>query len=88
MSTREESSVDEPVIESRDELVGYFASGEKPAERWRIGTEHEKFVYWKDSHRAPSYEERGGIHAASGGGIGEFELPDSTQPPRPLAFSL
>lgn len=63
MSTREESSVDEPVIESRDELVGYFASGEKPAERWRIGTEHEKFVYWKDSHRAPSYEEPGGIHA-------------------------
>ncbi|RYD48081.1 MAG: glutamate--cysteine ligase, partial [Sphingomonadales bacterium] len=53
-----------PVIESRDQLIGYFAKGEKPVERWKIGTEHEKFVYWKTpDHRAPSYEEPGGIHA-------------------------
>jgi glutamate--cysteine ligase len=38
-----------------------FAGGEKPEERWRIGTEHEKFVYRLDDHRAPSWEEPGGI---------------------------
>lgn len=64
MSTKTVSNSNAPVIESRDQLIGYFAKGEKPAERWKIGTEHEKFVYWKTpDHRAPSYEEPGGIHA-------------------------
>ena len=64
MSTKTVSTKTAAVIEDRAQLVEYFAKGEKPAERWRIGTEHEKFVYWMDgSHRAPSYEERGGIHA-------------------------
>ncbi len=51
----------DPVIEHHDQLIGYFAGGEKPAGRWRIGTEHEKFVYRKADHRAPSYDEPGGI---------------------------
>jgi len=64
MSTKTVSNSTAPVIEHRDQLIGYFAKGEKPAERWKIGTEHEKFVYWKTpDHRAPSYEEPGGIHA-------------------------
>ena len=48
-------------IESRDDLISVFAAGEKPREQWRIGTEHEKFVYRCDDHRAPSYDEPGGI---------------------------
>lgn len=63
MSTKTVSKGNEPVIESRQQLIAAFAKGEKPAERWRIGTEHEKFVYWNADHRAPSYEEPGGIHA-------------------------
>jgi glutamate--cysteine ligase len=64
MSTKTVSDNNAPVIEDRSQLVDYFARGEKPRERWRIGTEHEKFVYWKTpDHRAPSYEEPGGIHA-------------------------
>ncbi len=64
MSTKTDTNTHAPVVESRDQLIAYFAAGEKPAERWRIGTEHEKFVYWKTpDHRAPSYEEPGGIHA-------------------------
>jgi glutamate--cysteine ligase len=64
MSTKTVSNSDAPVIEDRAQLVEYFARGEKPKDRWRIGTEHEKFVYWKTpDHRAPSYEEPGGIHA-------------------------
>ncbi|HEX8554353.1 MAG TPA: glutamate--cysteine ligase [Sphingomonas sp.] len=50
-----------PLIESRDQLIAHFASGEKPPERWRIGTEHEKFVFHEADHRAPSYDEPGGI---------------------------
>ncbi len=38
-----------------------FEKGEKPADRWKIGTEHEKFVYRTADHRAPSYDEPGGI---------------------------
>jgi glutamate--cysteine ligase len=38
-----------------------FQGGEKPPEAWRIGTEHEKFVYRLDDHRAPSWDEPGGI---------------------------
>jgi glutamate--cysteine ligase len=61
MSTRTQSAGDDPVIESRDQLVSLFEGGEKPASRWKIGTEHEKFVYRTDDFRAPSYEELGGI---------------------------
>ena len=62
MSTRQASELDEPVIESVAELAEPMARGEKPADQWRIGTEHEKFVYCVSDHHAPSYDEPGGIH--------------------------
>ena len=61
MSTREASTADDPVIESRDQLVAPMQGGEKPKDRWRIGTEHEKLVFRTDDRRAPSYDEDGGI---------------------------
>ncbi|MGX7953134.1 glutamate--cysteine ligase [Tsuneonella sp. HG249] len=61
MSTREASSADDPIIESRDQLVAPMADGEKPKDAWRIGTEHEKLVYKGEDHRAPSYDEACGI---------------------------
>ncbi|AUM73137.1 glutamate--cysteine ligase [Paracoccus jeotgali] len=36
-------------IERREQLAEYIASGEKPREDWRIGTEHEKFGYCRDN---------------------------------------
>ena len=63
MSTRSASASDDPVIENRAQLLEVFAQGEKPKDRWRIGTEHEKFVYRTDNHHAPSYDEKGGIRA-------------------------
>jgi glutamate--cysteine ligase len=60
MTQRTDNGDSQP-IESRDDLLSVFAGGEKPAERWRIGTEHEKFVYRIDDHRAPSWDEPGGI---------------------------
>src|SRR4051794_13546938 len=61
MTTRTESGTVDPPIESRDDLLRPFLKGEKPKEAWRIGTEHEKFVYRRADHRAPSYDEPGGI---------------------------
>lgn len=61
MSTKTVSVNKSPVIEDRAQLLDYFARGEKPADRWRIGTEHEKFVYRTDDFRAPSYDEPDGI---------------------------
>ncbi|MBU6208167.1 MAG: glutamate--cysteine ligase, partial [Alphaproteobacteria bacterium] len=61
MSTRADSDKPDPVIESRAQLIEVFAGGEKPRDKWRIGTEHEKFVYRKANLRAPGYDEPGGI---------------------------
>src|SRR3954462_1587104 len=60
MTTRTDDTCSRP-IESRADLLSVFAGGEKPREDWRIGTEHEKFVYRCADHRAPSYDEPGGI---------------------------
>jgi glutamate--cysteine ligase len=60
MTQRTETG-DSPPIEGRDDLLSVFSGGEKPRDQWRIGTEHEKFVYRCDDHRAPSWEEPGGI---------------------------
>jgi glutamate--cysteine ligase len=61
MSTRQVSSSDDPVIENIAQLIDPMVGGEKPSDRWRIGTEHEKFVYCTTDHHAPSYAEPGGI---------------------------
>ncbi|WP_323037860.1 glutamate--cysteine ligase [Pararhodobacter sp.] len=42
-------------IEHPDQLAEYLASGCKPKDDWRIGTEHEKFGYCKDSQRPLPY---------------------------------
>jgi len=60
MTQRTDTS-DSPLIAGRDDLLSVFAGGEKSPDRWRIGTEHEKFVYRMVDHRAPSYAEPGGI---------------------------
>ena len=60
MTTRTDLS-ESPLIESHEDLLSVFEGGEKPRDRWRIGTEHEKFVYRTSDHRAPSYDEPGGI---------------------------
>jgi glutamate--cysteine ligase len=61
MSTRQASGKDDPVIEHVGQLAEPMAAGEKPPAAWRIGTEHEKFVYCASDHHAPSYDEPGGI---------------------------
>jgi len=55
MSTREDGAPS-PLVHSRDDLVGWIAAGEKPKEAWRIGTEHEKFVFHTDTLTPVPYE--------------------------------
>lgn len=54
--------ISEP-IQSFSQLTDYFASGEKPSERWRIGAEHEKFVFHLSDLRRPAYAGPDGIEA-------------------------
>ena len=42
-------------IERHEQLAGYLEAGCKPKSDWRIGTEHEKFGYCKDTHRPLPY---------------------------------
>lgn len=49
-------------ITSARQLSGWFAAGSKPRTDWRIGTEHEKFGFRRDTLAPPPYEP-GGIRA-------------------------
>lgn len=44
------------LIENRDQLAEALSKGCKPKDKWRIGTEHEKFGYCKDSLLPLPYE--------------------------------
>jgi glutamate--cysteine ligase len=43
-------------IERIEQLAEYMASGCKPKDQWRIGTEHEKFGYCKDTLKPLPYD--------------------------------
>ncbi|MCB4771401.1 glutamate--cysteine ligase [Ancylobacter sp. Lp-2] len=55
--------IDTQPIESRDELVAWLDAGCKPAPRFRIGTEHEKFPFTLNGHEPVPYEGPNGIRA-------------------------
>jgi len=55
--------VDMTPIETREELVAWFEAGSKPRSRFRLGTEHEKFVFTVDGHNPVSYQGQRGIRA-------------------------
>jgi glutamate--cysteine ligase len=55
MSTREDGAPSD-LVRSRDDLVAWIAAGEKPKPQWRIGTEHEKFVFHTDTLTPVPYE--------------------------------
>lgn len=56
-------TVDMTPIESRDELVAWIEKGVKPKERFRVGTEHEKFGFYRATHAPVPYEGPRGIEA-------------------------
>ena len=46
-----------------EDLAGWFAAGSKARSEFRVGAEHEKFVFRKGSHAPVAYEGRDGIKA-------------------------
>ena len=50
-------------IENKDQLIAYFVDGFKPKSEWRIGTEHEKFPFLKDTLAPVPYEGKSSIRA-------------------------
>src|SRR5207247_2210926 len=55
----------DPVTGKR-QLVEYLEQGCKPIEQWRIGTEHEKFAFDRQTLRTLPYDGRNGIGALLG----------------------
>ena len=52
-----------PVIENRTQLIEAISRGCKPKDAWRIGTEHEKFTFYRDGFKPVPYEGENGIGA-------------------------
>ena len=50
-------------IETRDDLVRHLSGGSKPKSQWRIGTEHEKFVYDLRTFKPLGYDAKPGIRS-------------------------
>lgn len=51
------------IIENPHQLAEYFAAACKPKADWRLGTEHEKFVFHLDTLRPVAYDGENGINA-------------------------
>lgn len=51
---------DSTPIGSKDELMSWIAAGEKPPSAFRLGTEHEKFPFYRDDLSPVPYEGRPG----------------------------
>lgn len=59
-------------VEDRGALIDYLASGSRPPEEWRLGTEHEKFGFTTDDLRPLPYDGPRGINAVLSGLAGEY----------------
>lgn len=55
--------IDMTPLETRDELVAWFEAGCKPKAQWRVGTEHEKFVFTLNDHKPVPYAGHQSIRA-------------------------
>ena len=84
------SASDTPITDHR-QLVEVLASGEKPVEAWRIGTEHEKFGFRLDDLRPPTFDGERGIEALLKGltrfGWAPYEESVDGQPARVIALT-
>src|SRR6267142_4149148 len=75
----------EPITDKR-QLVEYLAAGSKPQAAWRIGTEHEKFVFRRSDLRRVPYEGKDGIRAVLEG-LTRFGWTPVLEDGKPIALS-
>jgi glutamate--cysteine ligase len=57
------SSLEGPPITDKRQLVEFHEAGNKPPSAWRVGTEHEKFVFHRSDLSRVAYEGPDGIGA-------------------------
>ena len=62
VDSKRENSADD-TVDSIDDLVGFLRAGEKPPERWVVGTEHEKIGLRAIDKQPIPYEGEAGIRA-------------------------
>jgi glutamate--cysteine ligase len=74
-------------VESKQQLVDFIASGCKPPEKWRIGTEHEKFAFDLKTLRPLPYEGTPGIRALLEG-LTRFGWKPHLENGKPIALSM
>lgn len=66
------------------ELVEHFRLGEKPRERFRIGTEHEKFGFLRSNHAPLPFDGPSGIESILNAIAGDPSLRESGESWRPV----
>ena len=49
------------IIENKKQVIEYFEKGFKPRQLWKIGTEHEKFLYHLNTLKPIDYHGKKGI---------------------------
>jgi glutamate--cysteine ligase len=60
-------TTDQTPLNSVSELSAYLASGARPADQFRLGTEHEKFAFFAAGHRPVPYAGEASISALLNG---------------------
>ncbi|MGH6940038.1 glutamate--cysteine ligase, partial [Hypericibacter sp.] len=74
-------------ITSKRQMIDYIAQGSKPRERWRIGTEHEKFGFNQRDLRPLPYEGPAGVRALLEG-LTRFGWKPVLEEGKPIALTL
>ena len=49
------------IIENKKQVIEYFEKGSKPRQLWKIGTEHEKFLYHLNTLKPIDYYGKKGV---------------------------
>ena len=74
-------------VENKQQLVDFIASGCKPPDAWRIGTEHEKFAFDLKTLRPLPYEGETGIRALLDG-LTRFGWKPHLENGKPIALTM
>ncbi|MBT8059989.1 MAG: glutamate--cysteine ligase, partial [Gammaproteobacteria bacterium] len=80
-------SATEKPLESKADLVDYLAGGCKPADQWKLGTEHEKFGYTLDDLRPLPYAGERSIRAILTGLAEDFGWDPVFEDGQPIALT-
>lgn len=75
-----------PVLHAKEQLVHHLEGGCKPPSAWRVGTEHEKFGFFRSDLRPLPYEGPGGIRAILEGVAQRFGWSEVWEHGHPIAL--